>query len=176
MIMRVLVAVDWNHKNALDEINYHLNWIRETLPIIMTRKMARLIEGGFYYMYGRDRSLRPIMMFYPKVILRLHADLNDAMMAAQYVAQYVIDNRMYKGRIENWLTIVDLEHLGITEISNKWINTFIQTFKHNYYQRNVDIVLVNAPYLIHTIWSFIKMLLPEATRNKIIIERSNSSK
>jgi len=61
--MRVFEAMDWKHEDAMKELEIHLTWRKETLPIVLTDPMANLLESGLYYMYGRDKSLRPLMMF-----------------------------------------------------------------------------------------------------------------
>ena len=171
--MRILVSQDWDFTRTENELKYHVEWKRDNLPITITDKMSELISSGFFYMYGRDKSLHPITIFSPKVILKTNAELSVAMMSAQFVGQYILDHQMREGKVENWVTIVDLDNLGFSEISRNWVQTFTDAFRHNYYQRNVDIYLVNAPFFVTTIWKIFQVFVPQNTKDKMLFERSN---
>jgi hypothetical protein len=138
--------------------------------------MADLLESGLYYMHGRDKSLRPLMMFCPKVFVTLKMDLHDAMMATHFMGQYIVNYMMRPGKVENWLIILDLAHLGITSQPKNSIIQFVKNFNHNYYQRNIGMFLMNTSWGIRAMWGIIKPFVHPTTRQKLIFEGGHSSK
>ena len=126
-------------------------------------------------MYGRDKSLRPILTFCPKIVLSLKIELEEAMLATHYVAQYVSDHLFVDGKIENWLHILDLAHLSFTSLPKKWIISFIKNFSHHYYQRNRRMFLLNAGFAVRTMWNIVKVFVHNTTKQKLIFEKTNTS-
>lgn len=140
--MRVFEGMEWKHKEGMDELRLHLDFLRDNLPIVLTEPQMELLDSGLYYMYGRDKSLCPLMHFCPAVIVSLKLELEEAMKATHFVAQYVVNHMMHVGKCENWLTILDLAGLGVTSLPKKWIISFVKNFNHNYYQRNKGFVFL----------------------------------
>ena len=138
--------------------------------------MVGLLDSGLYYMYGRDTSLRPLLVFSPKVILTLEIELDDAMLATHFVAQYIIDNLFKPGKIENWVHILDLANLSFTSMPKKWIISFIKNFNHHYYQRNRRMFLLNVGWGVRTMWNIVKIFVHNTTKQKLIFDGSNTSK
>lgn len=100
-------------KEGMKELEMHLEFKLNTLPILLTDSMIELIESGLYYNYGRDRSLCPIMFFCPKVVSTLKCKLEDSILATHYIAQYIVHTKFEVGKVENWLTVIDVAHLGM---------------------------------------------------------------
>ena len=107
------------------------------LPIVLNEKMIDCLNLGLFYSFGRDRCLRPILIFRPKVSVDHKIQLEDAIQTSHFVLQYVIENMMYEGKVENFITILDSEKLSFTQLPKMWIVSFVNTFNHFYYQRNV---------------------------------------
>ena len=166
----------FNYSDAEKELDLHLSWVKNDMPIQLTDPIVRTIELGLSYMFGRDRSLIPIMHFCPKVFIDNKIDLGVSILATQFISQYVVDNHMYAGKSENWLTVFDLNNVGITALPRDWIVEFINKFKHHYYQRNVGMFLLNSPFMIKFLWSFLSVFIPESTKKKITIVSSNTRK
>jgi hypothetical protein len=138
--------------------------------------MAELMEAGMFYMHGRDRGLRTILVFRP-VEVNNHPDvpLEEAMMVTHFLGQLIIDFYFHKEKTENWLTIFDLDGLGLFNMPTKHAISFINVFKHNYYQRNVGMFVLNAPMSLSLPWKIVSVFIPESTKQKIKIDRNNTS-
>jgi len=102
-------------------------------------------------------------------------ELEEAMMATHFVAQYVIDHKMHVGKVENWLTILDLANLGVSSLPKNWIISFVKNFNHHYYQRNIGMLLMNTAWTLRAMWSIVKPFIHPTTREKIIFEKGSSS-
>ena len=166
--------MDWKLKDAYEELTHHLNFLANTLPIVLTEPMMKLLDSGYYYSHGRDRSLRPIMFVSPKEILGLGLEPHDDITAIHFVAQYVMRHKMWPGKIENVLTIIDLANLSFTALPKKWIMIFINNFNHNYYQINTKMINLNTTWSIRLLWKMFKSFLHPIVRNKTMFEKSNT--
>lgn len=136
MLLRVLWGEEFKIKQSAEKLLEHLRWREETLPITMTDVMWDLIrDSGLFYTHGRDRSLRPISIFQPIVIVGKNIVLEDSLLACHYVADYIIEKIMVVGKVENWINILDLAKLGLTTLPKSWIIAFIKSFSKNTYAR-----------------------------------------
>lgn len=174
--MRVFEGMEWKHKEGLKELRLHIDWIHETLPIMITEPMVELIESGTFYMYGRDRSLCPIMHLCPRPLTGLKLNVDEAIMATHFVAQYVKDHMMYAGKVENWLTIMDVDNMSVSALPKSWIFNFVKAFNHHYYQRNKGMFLMNISWGVNFMWKLVKPFIHHTTQQKLIFEKKSESR
>ena len=77
--------------------------------------------------------------------------------------------------IEQSLTILDVEGLGITSLTGK-TKEFVKIsadIAQNYYPEMLgQMFLINASFFFSAIWTLVKGFLDEKTRNKITVEKS----
>lgn len=116
------------------------------------------------------------MIFCPKVVVTQNIELEDAIITTHFVSQYIIDHLMYEGKVENYLTILDSAKLSITALPKMWVITFVKTFSHYYYQRNVCMAILNVHWTIRAIYALVKPFIHPTTRQKIIFESNNTCK
>ena len=160
--MRILEGMDWKNKEGLAETLLNVEF-KKTLPIILDEKTIKCLDSGLYYSHGRDRNLRPVMIFCPKVVVTQKIELEDAITATHFVSQYLIDHMMYEGKVENYLTILDSANLSFTALPKMWIVTFVKTFNHYYYQRNVCMAVLNVHWTIRAIYAIVKPFIHPLT-------------
>jgi len=54
-----LQANDYKVKPALKELQSHLDWRVEHLPIFIDDAQKELLDNGYIYTHGRDKLFRP---------------------------------------------------------------------------------------------------------------------
>ena len=135
--MRILEGMDWKMKEGLAETLLNVEF-KQKLPVILDDKMIKWLESGLYYCHGRDRNLRPIMIFCPKVVVTQNIELEDAIITTHFVSQYIIDHLMYEGKVENYLTILDSAKLSITALPKMWVIVCL-----NWYQMKLKLIINN---------------------------------
>ena len=165
--------MEFKNKDAYEETLLYIEFSKK-LPIVLTEKMIKLLDLGLFYPHGRDRCLRPILIFRPKVTIDNVVVLEDAIETTHFVVQYVINHMMCEGKVENFVMIIDSENLSFTQLPKMWIIAFIKTFNHYYYQRNTGIVILNAHWTVSALYAIAKPFLSSTTKEKIIFT-SNSS-
>ena len=107
-------------KEGLSEVMLNYEF-KQKLPIVLDDKSIKWLKYGLYYWHGRDRNLRPVMIFCPNVVLEYKIELEDAIKATHFVSQYVLNHLFYERKIENYLTILDSAKLSITALPKMWI-------------------------------------------------------
>lgn len=130
--MRFIQANHYKVEKAVEDLLTHLEWRRTNLPILLTTDQKRFLDEGMFYIHGRDRNFRPLNIFDPRVIIGKTADRDEVIMIVHFVLQFIIDNMFIPGKIENWVSIMDLSNLSINQLPKQWLNSFIKSCQSNY--------------------------------------------
>jgi len=77
------------------------------------------LNKGFAYVYKRDRAFRPIMYINVNKVKKLKTDVDTLVQLSTYMLQFIITRALIPGKVENWISIVDMKGVGITEIPKK---------------------------------------------------------
>lgn len=76
---------------------------------------------------------------------------------------------MLPGQVENWVSLVDVENLGIREFDRKAIMKVLQNMMTNYKCYNRKTYVVNTTMAVSLIWAFTKPFMTKNTKSKISI-------
>lgn len=174
MKMRNMQGNDFKIPVCAQKLVEHLEWREKNLPIILNDTQKLIIDSGLFYVHGRDRSLRPVSYFCPKIILGIKCELEESLLACHFIAHYVIENMMVVGKIENWVTILDLAKLGFTSLPKKWIIQFIKHFSTHMFARSRCMFLLNAGMAVSMMWSIVKIFVHHTTKSKLIFNKQST--
>ena len=152
----------------------HLEWRRDHLPIILNDTQKLILDSGLFYVHGRDRCLRPVTYFCPKIILSIQSELEESLLACHFVAHYIIENMFVVGKIENWVNVLDLAKLGFTSLPKKWIIHFIKHFSTHMFARTRWMFLLNAGTAVSMMWSIVKIFVHHTTKSKLIFNKQST--
>ena len=108
------------HSKSIWKNDKYFNWYNSFFPITFTPKdkAIEILNSGFYNCYGRDHEFKPILIVQPYIYqtkLKNHSP-NDLMRASIFLCEYVKNNLLIPGQIENWNMIVNLKGTSITSI------------------------------------------------------------
>ena len=117
-LVRVLSNRQFKFQEVYDAIHKFDKDHRERLlPILRDyEKYLPLLETGFFYAYGRDKAMRPIIYFDVRKYVDSGASIDEMLTVQDIVQTYVVHHAMVPGQIENYHTIVDASNVGYTEI------------------------------------------------------------
>ena len=73
------------------------------------------------------------------------------------------------GHIENWMVIMDLNGVGITNLPVRQIKAFVKSLQGNFRGRMFRTVAVNSHWLLRGLWNAAWAWLDEFVQQKIII-------
>lgn len=124
-----------------------------------------LVDRGFFYIAGRDRLFRPIIVFNMSKIDFKEAETN--LKSIVYVQEVAINKMFIPGQVECWNILYDLCGYGITDVPVGDLKNTLQTISANYGGRLYRMWLVNAPGTIYFSWKIVKNFLDPITVEKI---------
>ena len=113
-LFRFLQASNFKVEEAAKNIVAHTEWRKEALPPTMNDKTTQVLQSGLMYQFGRDNRFRPILIFQAKLLNEIELDIADIKNALTYFITYLTDNLLLPGQVENWIIIVDLNGVGVT--------------------------------------------------------------
>ena len=172
--MRILSACNYNIEEAVQELNFDHYWRINTLPIILTDSMKSLLQTEFYYTHGRDRSLRPLLILTPAILLNSEFEWDDFILLSHFINQYVIDFMLTPGKIENWIWIINLENVALLSFQKHSIKRVLKEFSNHYYERLRMLYILNANIGIRCMWNVLKGFIGNRSKQNILIEGSNT--
>lgn len=89
---------------------------------------------------------------------------------------YVIDNCMIPGKIENFIAIIDARDVWATQIPATKIKPFIDVLKSAYRGRLYRFFSVNVGMMLRAVWKVLKAFLDESTQRLMVIHGGSYKK
>lgn len=84
-------------------------------------------KSGLLYMHGRDHRFRPILVLKAIKFNEMKLTADEVKEFMTYFSEYLLDNALLPGQIENWIMITDLTGIGLTNLPFN-VNFFSQNF------------------------------------------------
>ncbi len=88
--------------------------------------------------------------------------------------EYVMRNFHFPGQIENWVTIINIGKVGITQIDKKLVASVIQTLATFYENWNRKTFILNATMGVRLLWYFLRGFITANGRAKINLTGDNT--
>lgn len=117
MIQRFLEGNSWKCKEAFESILEHHKFLN-SFPIELNafKVYEEELNKGYCYIYKRDRAFRPIFILNVAKLKQCKIPHEVVLNMSTYFVQYIITRALIPGKVENWVSIVDMKGVGITEI------------------------------------------------------------
>lgn len=124
---------------------------------------VQMLKSGMIYVHGRDMFHRPVVVFRPLMASNLgYAAVPEQMVVTlSYVLFYINAHMSAPGKIENHLSILDLEKAKPWELPIKCLKVFHSELGSQFKCKAVRGVLVNASTPFVWGWKTIKSILNE---------------
>eukprot|EP00931_Biecheleriopsis_adriatica_P043763 TRINITY_DN25007_c0_g1_i1.p1 TRINITY_DN25007_c0_g1~~TRINITY_DN25007_c0_g1_i1.p1 ORF type:complete len:655 (+),score=164.83 TRINITY_DN25007_c0_g1_i1:24-1988(+) len=187
MLVRFLIARQWDVEKATCMIREHYRFLE-------TKKLEELLLRPFpeepfikkYYpqsYHGTDKQGRPLYIERPGLIdmprLMQHVQPHRlveyfAVESEKQVRRRLPACSLARGEVvDKSLNIVDLEGLSLSLVSHstarKVVSEITKTNQNQYPEMMGKLIIVNAPWVFKSAWSFVKTMLDEKTLAKISI-------
>ena len=167
--MRVIYSLRFDVTKVIDELEIYSKHLDKFWNISLTRNMMALLDSGLYYIHGRDRSLRPIVVFTPEIALKIKANVQDAVVASHFVNNYILKYLLWEEKIETWSGIMDLSNLSFTSLPLAWIKDFIKAFMHTSHCRMHKGYMLNTTWGFRMVWKIVN-IFSEVANAKLTVE------
>ena len=89
------------------------------------------------------------------------------MAAVNAVITLVVEKMFIKGKVENYMFIIDTEGKGFGSLPLKTVQEMVLKFSFVYSMRMGKLLLVNCNYLIKFMYSTISLVLSDITKEKV---------
>ena len=67
-------------------------------------------------MAGRDHRFRPNIVMRAKALKDLNLKTEEVVEVMTYFCEYIMDNMLLPGQVENWNMITDFNGVGVTDV------------------------------------------------------------
>ena len=178
--LRFIYATECNIKKSYERLEKYIHWHKNMFPMIIQPgdKLCQLLNLGFLYVYGRDHKFRPILICQPH-IYQQHMKLftsDEVITASAFLFQYIVNNMLLPGQIENWVMILSFEGTSPFNLPDA-VKKLIKTLSENFLSRLYKCYLFGMSFVINILYKFICNFLEEVTIQKItVLEKKNTLK
>jgi len=117
MILRFLQANNFKMEKTLNSIKDHTEFRETRLPIQLTDKLLHFLNYGFLYVHGRDHKFRPIVVFNIYKMDLKAFDIQLITEALTFWLEYIVDEFMLPGQVEDWVFITNVKGMGLASIA-----------------------------------------------------------
>jgi hypothetical protein len=141
-------------------------------------KICQLLNLGFLYVYGRDSHFRPIIVCQPSICLKYlkFFEEEEIIDAGAFLFQYIVNNMLIPGQIENWIMILNFEGSSPLNLPNV-VKKIIKTLSENFLSRLYKCYVYGMSLFVNVMFKIVCNFLEEVTVQKInIIEKNNMNK
>jgi len=167
MILRFLQANGFKNEKTLHSIQEHTTWSETMLPITLNDKIREFLNSGFLYVHGRDHKFRPIVVFNINLIDPKTVDFDVVTKALTFGLEYIINELMLPGQVENWIFISNVKGMGLASLAVQNVRKLFAYLQDHYKCRLYRMYLINASSTIYIPWSIIKTFLDGDTVSKV---------
>jgi len=179
-ILRLLQVSKFDIKNAHKFMDTYLGWRDEHVPPRLTSLCEKLIHSGFLYIHGRDRRFRPLIVLNPTALLAFKSISQDVLgeeiiKSSIFIIEYVLKNMFLPGQIENYIVIIDVNKLGVSEIPKSILSKIIDCLSKGYRYRTKRMYVLNTTFSIKLAWKFIESFMAVHMKNKMLMTDKNTS-
>ena len=127
------------------------------------------LNKGYVYVYKRDRSFRPIFVLNVARLKSSKVSKEVALNLSTYFVQFLTTRVLIPGKIENWITIVDMKGVGITDMPKDLIKAITAPLQTLFKARLYRLHVLNAQWTIKFVWKIVKKVVDPLTVKKFVV-------
>ena len=176
-LLRYLLACECKYKETKIALKNHLVFTESLKSCLIDDEILSFLRSGQLYIYGRDKNFRPIVVFSAKKF-KIEDGINEEKLIKcfTYFFEYLMNNLLIPGQVENWVQITDLKDTSLWSIPYKKLGELIKFAQSSYRSRLFRAYVVNAPGTVTMAWSMAKKFMSPVSASKVDISGKNYSK
>ena len=173
--LRFLQATGYDHNKSFGFMEKYELWLKTNIPVKYNEKHIEILNLGFIYVQGRDHQFRPIIVLNIQNFIKnkdkyTFDEWNSAIL---YLIEFIIENLLLPGQIENWVVIANFTGCSIFSIPNE-LKKFVTQLQDNYRCRLAASYIVGMSTFMSWIFNLVLSFLETTTQKKIKIIDINS--
>lgn len=167
--LRFLAAHEMYVDRAAINLKKHQKYLDKKCPILLSDDMKQVLDSGILYVHGRDRCFRPILIYNASALNEFlkFSYSKDILKACMFVLFYVVENLLFAGKVENWLLVIDFNHLSIKRLPVKFLKNFINKIMTHFKKRSRAIYCVNVSFGTRSLWHIMKPFNVQSSKKKV---------
>ena len=175
--LRYIQGSNYNINKAIENLINHFEWRENIFPIKISDKIIEILNLGFIYGHGRDSNFRPIFVINASIfnIYIKHYTVDEWINSFVYFLEYLINNLLIPGQVENWLIILDVANFSMLFIPQE-LKTIFNVLMNNYKCRMFVMYIVNVSTVLNFLWSTFIRVLDTNTEKKIRLLKKSDMK
>lgn len=167
-LRRFLETRSWNVDNAAVQLQKHLDWRAQNLPVDLVEVQAILDDRRVVVLDAVTSDGRPVFMMnllkMSIVNWKDQSEMNLHLRACVYCAEQMLAGM--PGEMGTWTAIVNCS--GITAPPQSFLSQFSSVMKANYPETAHKVIMYPIPSLIVKLVTAMMVMMPERTRGKTI--------
>jgi hypothetical protein len=175
--LRFVYATECNIKKSCERLIKYLQWQNKMFPMYITPgdKIFKLLNLGYLYVFGRDHQFRPIIICQPYIYQKNAKDYiaEDLINASAFLFQYIVNNMLIPGQIENWIMILNFEGTSPLNMPDA-VKQLIKTLSENFLSRLYKCFVVGMSFILNFLFKIICNFLEEITVKKLTVLDKNN--
>lgn len=169
---RYLSATRGNHQKALSLMEATENWRHHYFKDgpLCSADIAEDMKHGFAYFVGRDRAMRPALVFRASRVpekWRKDFDIDRLLRVLIFCMEVMLRFMLVPAKVETSCLIVDLQDISIKDIPISLLREIHQLFTAHYPCRGFRFYVCNVPRMLMAISHVAKSLLTERQKLKV---------
>lgn len=174
-VLRFIQATCYDCAKALKLIHDHIEWRNSFFPINLSQNSMKILNSGFLYVHGRDHRYRPIVVMNADIYLKYKKayTYEDWLNAVIYLMEYIVNNMLIPGQVENWVIICDFGKVSLLSPPSEF-QSFMSVLQSNYRCRLYCIYLIGVGTFVRILFNMIKGFLDATTQRKIRLVKSKA--
>lgn len=166
ILLRLIECGHRKPKKVLKFMEQYVHWRTTEIPV-PREEVAAPIDAGCFYVHGRDRQFRPILILDVRKLLQLRLTPEQTLRLNYFLLEWVVENMLRPGKVETWDILMDLADVPLKEIPMKPLKTMMKSLTIFYCCCLYRTYVLNPAPIIGTIWKLVQLFLDSQTRQKI---------
>ena len=161
-----------NLQKAYNRMIEYIKWHSSFFPLNFTPrdKAFDILNSGFCYCYGRDHEYRPIIICQPYILEKRIKEFlpEDLLRASIFLCEFIKNNMLIPGQVENWNMIVNLKDTNVLTIPNP-IKKVITSLSNNFIAKLYKCYIINMSFILRILYKLMCSIIEEITVRKIVV-------
>ena len=120
LLLAFIYSTGCDLKESYKRVVDYIKFSSSTFPIVIkpNSKFIEILNRGFVYVHGRDSRFRPILVCQCKIFQKYYKnyDIEEILKAVYFLCQFIINNMLIPGQIENWIFILNLTGVSLLSL------------------------------------------------------------
>lgn len=167
-ILRFLQSTSFDFSETIRLLKEHVEWKKTHYPLKVNKNVEQILNKGVIYIHGRDNHFRPIIVLNAQKYMEYckKYTYNDFVLSIIYLIDYMIQNILIPGQVEQWITIADLRNTSILTMPSD-LRKLFYVLQFHYRARLHALYVVGMSPILNALWTIIRNLIDSHTNRKI---------